>query len=87
MTRFKFISAYKYQPDVSKDILFGSHVFLSIDVEKEGYVYCNDSEESAPGGNRSTSKKSQAKQRQEFKFLEEKKSDFYFKFVKQTIFE
>lgn len=46
MTFFKFQSAYKHQSDISKDIEFDSHVYLAIDVEKEGYVYYQDSEES-----------------------------------------
>lgn len=50
MTAFKFISAYKHQLDMSKDIQFNSHVYLSIDVEKEGYIYFVDSDEGRSSG-------------------------------------
>lgn len=39
MTFFKFVSAYKHQPDLSKDVQFDAHVYLAIDIEKEGYIY------------------------------------------------
>ncbi|KAL4473778.1 hypothetical protein ABPG74_022642 [Tetrahymena malaccensis] len=97
MTFFKFASAYKHQLDLSKDVRFDDHVYLAIDIEKEGYIYFLN-QDNQKKDNQEMQKmyldssvndyeKSKENQKTSEIFLKEKKSDFYFKFMKQTIFE
>ncbi|EAR90118.2 IP3 receptor calcium ion channel protein (macronuclear) [Tetrahymena thermophila SB210] len=97
MTFFKFVSAYKHQLDLSKDVQFDDHVYLAIDIEKEGYIYFLN-QENQKMDNQEMQKiyqdsshndfdKSKDNQKSLEIFLKEKKSDFFFKFMKQTIFE
>ncbi|KAL4504086.1 hypothetical protein ABPG72_022716 [Tetrahymena utriculariae] len=97
MTFFKFVSAYKHQLDLSKDVQFDDHVYLAIDIEKEGYIYFlnqdnqkidnQDMQKMYQDSSHNDYEKFKDNQKTSEIFLKEKKSDFYFKFMKQTIFE